>query len=150
MTPTEYARHWRKMNPEKSRALSKRWAQANKEKLREAKRRYYKANREAINARRRRWAAANTPRVLAQNARRRARERFAAVPLTREERARVLAVYERAARVSRKTGIVHHVDHDRPLARGGKHHPDNLIVLPADMNAAKGSKYDSTWDFICS
>ena len=61
-----------------------------------------------------------------------------------------MAIYAKAERLNRETGVKHHVDHDRPLARGGKHHPDNLIVVPAALNLAKGAKYESTMAFLLS
>ena len=38
------------------------------------------------------------------------------------------------------------VDHKIPLAKGGKHHPDNMQYLPAEVNNAKRAKTD----FECS
>jgi len=38
------------------------------------------------------------------------------------------------------SGEEYHVDHIIPLAKGGLHHPDNLQVLPADLNLKKGAK----------
>lgn len=40
----------------------------------------------------------------------------------------------------------HQVDHIVPLAKGGKHHPDNLQYLPSEVNSAKRTKLD----FDCS
>lgn len=40
----------------------------------------------------------------------------------------------------------HQVDHILPIAKGGKHHPDNLQYLPAEVNNAKRAKTD----FDCS
>lgn len=55
----------------------------------------------------------------------------------------IKALYEEAARLTRETGIVHHVDHILPL-RGrlvsGFHTPSNLRVIPATANLRKGSK----------
>ncbi|MGH2487451.1 MAG: hypothetical protein ACRDHE_15710, partial [Ktedonobacterales bacterium] len=40
-------------------------------------------------------------------------------------------------------GSPFHVDHILPLARGGKHHHDNLRVLPARLNLVKNDRLDS-------
>lgn len=85
-----------------------------------------------------------------KKAKRRAQKKVAYVALTREERQRIAALYAEAARRTRETGIPHHVDHDRPLARGGKHHPDNMHVVPADINLAKGAQYASTMEYLLS
>lgn len=81
-------------------------------------------------------------------ARRRALKRSAVVPLTAAEQQRIVSLYADATRRTVETGIVHHVDHDVPLALGGTHHPDNMNVVPAAVNLAKGAKYASLWDFI--
>jgi hypothetical protein len=116
----------------------------------EASRRYRALHPERSAAACRRWQKANPEKMIAQNALRRARKKDAAVPLTAEEKARITALYKEAQRLTRETGEQYHVDHDRPLARGGKHRPENLIVVPARFNLKKGDKYDSMWDFISS
>jgi len=40
------------------------------------------------------------------------------------------------------TGEAYHVDHKKPLSKGGLHHPDNLQVLLGRENLKKGAKYD--------
>jgi hypothetical protein len=75
--------------------------------------------------------------ILANNARRRALHRERVVPLTKEEKKRVDALYAEAVLRSMETGEEHHVDHRLPLSRGGTHHPDNLWVVPMSYNLAK-------------
>lgn len=58
-----------------------------------------------------------------------------------EDRAQVRAVYAEAMAVSRATGVQHHVDHIRPLSRGGEHVIENLQILTAAENLRKGA----TW-----
>ncbi len=81
---------------------------------------------------------------------RRARKAGATRLLTAIERARLQEFYDIAAARTAQTGEQWHVDHDKPLARGGLHHPDNLVLLPADVNIAKGARFDSTIDFLLS
>jgi len=101
---------WRRGNPEKVRRLSRDWLLANKEK------------------------------VIAKNALRRARILQAVGELTVEDRNRIAEIYRARARLSKDTGVVYHVDHVMPLARGGKHHPNNLQLLPAVENLKKGAR----------
>jgi hypothetical protein len=61
--------------------------------------------------------------------------------LSHLERAEILNIYEKAQEVSRQTGIQHHVDHIRPLARGGRHHPSNLQIITAERNLKKGARW---------
>jgi len=69
--------------------------------------------------------------------RRRARN---AVVLTVQEQMQVEAIYQLRIELTRATGVEYHVDHRIPLAKGGKHHPDNLWVIPAVDNLRKGAK----------
>ena len=62
--------------------------------------------------------------------------------LTPAERMAIQAIYEESQRLTKETGVQHHVDHIKPLAAGGRHHPDNLQVITAVENLSKGSKWD--------
>lgn len=70
------------------------------------------------------------------------RRRAQFAQLTDVEKRIVRAVYESASRVSLCTGICHHVDHVVPVARGGKHVPGNLQILPARINQRKHAKLE--------
>lgn len=59
--------------------------------------------------------------------------------LNAEERDRIADIYRRRDLVSEWTGLTYEVDHIVPLARGGKHHPDNLQLLTAAENRRKGA-----------
>lgn len=62
------------------------------------------------------------------------------VHLNEEEKARVEYFYWLAKDLKMITGEPHEVDHIRPISKGGKHHPDNLQVLPRVVNRSKGNK----------
>jgi 5-methylcytosine-specific restriction endonuclease McrA len=82
------------------------------------------------------------PKVRAAHlARVRVRKRNMSINDLRADELKALqAIYELAIRLTRATGIEYHVDHHIPLAKGGKHHPDNLWVIPAAENLRKGAK----------
>ena len=56
----------------------------------------------------------------------------------------IKCIYMLCAKVSEKTGVLHHVDHIIPLKGKnvcGLHVENNLRVIPAKMNLEKGNKY---------
>lgn len=55
------------------------------------------------------------------------------------DREGVLAMYNLAQKFSRITGVKMHVDHIKPLSKGGEHDVKNLQLLAAPLNLAKGS-----------
>lgn len=75
--------------------------------------------------------------------------------LTAEHKAAMRAVYEEAARMTKATGIPHHVDHIVPLKAtcpitrkrnaSGLHIPANLQIIPAADNLSKNCWFDGGW-----
>lgn len=66
----------------------------------------------------------------------------AVVPLTDAAQKRVASLYRLAYALRQRTGESWDVDHCYPLARGGIHHPDNLMVLPTRLNRKKSKRFD--------
>ena len=64
--------------------------------------------------------------------------------LTQADRKSISSIYKQARKLTRETGIEHHVDHIKPLAAGGVHHPDNLQILTAEENLKKGANWKVT------
>jgi 5-methylcytosine-specific restriction endonuclease McrA len=57
--------------------------------------------------------------------------------LSEMQKKEIVMIYEECQRISKQTGIPHHVDHIIPLAKGGLHHPSNLQILTAEENLKK-------------
>lgn len=113
---SEMNKDWRERNHEKRREYHLQ------ERFKEARRQYKKSNPDVI---------------AAQQGRRRELKK---TPLTLEERRRIRAVFRLRDLVSEWTGLPYEVDHIVPLARGGKHHPDNLQLLTAAENRKKAAR----------
>lgn len=93
-----------------------------------------------------RWKKQNVGRVNADTALRKGRLKFATPSwLTDDHHAQIISVYEESARLTKETGVTHHVDHIVPI-RGknvsGLHVPWNLQILTADENHLKNNKFD--------
>lgn len=141
---------WAAKNPEKNRAsILKYRARARDEKNRKSRERYAatdgaaarayrKANRERLLQYMKDWRRNNLGKYNAAQAARRARKRNLAIPLTEVERLQIRAIYVEARALTEAFGEPYHVDHIKPLAKGGEHHPSNLQILRGVDNARKG------------
>ncbi len=146
---------------EKCRLSAQAWKAKNKERMLEKQRQYQRANREALNEKRRIKFKENPELYRAyiesqrENFRRNKRAYYRRKPWVKcaEQAVRrskmqtdkadlevIKEIYECCARISKCTGVPHHVDHIVPLALGGRHEPSNLQVLPAVLNMRKGYK----------
>jgi hypothetical protein len=94
---------------------------------------------QGLREKKRLYKKANPHKVAEHKARRRARMRGSSVPLTPAEVEEMRRIYKLRAVMSELRGEPYHVDHVVPLAKGGKHHPSNLEVIPASENYLKGS-----------
>jgi len=87
----------------------------------------------------------NRPYYVAKDAERRA-GKIKATPrwLSKEDREQIRRIYDVRQKVSKRTGVEHHVDHIVPLKGEnicGLHVPWNLAIIPAKMNLSKGNKH---------
>lgn len=113
-------RTWWRNNPEKARVLAKRKYNNQPREVRLAKARPHLAMRRARKAQ-------QTP------------------PLSKDQKNIIKCFYDQAARLEKKLGLKFHVDHIKPLARGGLHEPKNLQVLPKRINQIKNAHQEFRW-----
>ena len=153
---TARVREWRKNNPERNKEI-------NKQPTKEQKQRYAKSARgqEVNRAKETRWKENNPGRKaeLAREAYHKDPDRFIQKVVDRSKRLRnaspkwltgadkklIAKIYRRARYLTKKTGILHHVDHVIPLNGElvcGLHVPSNLQILIACVNQAKGNYFD--------
>jgi len=124
----EYQRAYREANAVKIAERDRAYREANAVKIAERNRAYYEANPHLVNAQTARRRAAQLQRTVAWS-----------------DAVAIATLYEIAARVSRCTGIKHHVDHVVPLQGrkvSGLHVPLNLRVVPAPLNLRKNNRFE--------
>ncbi len=123
----EYSAAYRARNPERRKESALKWARANIDQQR--------ATGKA-------WREANPAKLAAKSSARRALK-MRATPSWVDEN-EMLRVYEEAKRVSRETGIEHHVDHIVPLKSKlvcGLHCEANLQILTGSENLSKCNRF---------
>lgn len=121
---------WLARNPEKAKAASARWKEKNAARTRELSRASAKA-----------WKQSNRGKARAHEAAREA-AKIRATPLWADKK-KIEQFYIEAARLTKETGILHHVDHIFPLNSKfvcGLHCEANLQVLTAFDNISKGNR----------
>jgi hypothetical protein len=133
--------NWQQSNPEKMRGYYRTYDARHPEKVR-AKKAIWAAN----NVERRRelmrlWSSVNSHRMKANARRREARMLNQLHPEHDIEAER--QIHRECEALSKATGVIHHVDHIIPLARGGWHHHQNMQILPGALNI--GKHHDPFW-----
>ncbi len=108
---------------------------ADPEKHRAARRAYYAANKDRVKSQAKSSRQRRLPTILASNAKRKADLRNATPP--NADLSAIARIYALAKRLESITGQKYHVDHVIPLAKGGLHHQDNLVVMRQDYNTRK-------------
>lgn len=148
---------WQKNNPDKARANSKRFYENNKESEKERRKKWVESNPNWIKDYAKQYRIDNSERfkkydaeylqdnkaaIYAKTARRRAIKKQASVSWADHEK--IKDIYTECIKISKETGIVHHVDHIIPLQSKyicGLHVETNLQILPWYENLTKLNKF---------
>jgi hypothetical protein len=139
------AAKWAKDHPERVNEQQRKARASNPEAYRAKQRLRRESNREQFRRWGREWRKRN-PEKWSEMIKRAKYARLGATPkwLTREHRKQIVSFYKEAIRLTKETGVPHHVDHIHPI-RGkrscGLHVPWNLQVLPWHENLSKSNKF---------
>jgi len=146
-------------NCDKIRERKKKYRVENREIIRNRDKEHYKNNREVKLKRQKEYVQNNRDKVNTWVANRRARKLNACPDWLTQEHHNVIAdLYATAQKLTKETGIPHHVDHIVPLKGksydlgtkrmrhtiSGLHVPWNLQVVSEEENLSKGCRY-SEW-----
>ena len=129
-----YKRNYNLINRDKNKSYSKN---------------YHAGHREIILQRQRLYRKNNMDKDAARTAKRRATKRRLTPELTQEEEQLIDLLYT----WSDLLGHGFQVDHIVPLSRGGRHHPNNMHIIPRIQNLSKKDSdpkdfYGGFYDFI--
>jgi hypothetical protein len=116
------------------------WRQKNAEKRQDYNRKHYSENRETLLKKYKEWASRNHDKTAALAAKRRCTLLNATPPWA--DLKKIQSFYTEAKRLTKETGIAHHVDHIYPLKGkyvSGLHCEYNLQILTATENIRKGN-----------
>lgn len=138
----EIKRIWRENNKEYLREKRKLQYEQNKEKENQQSRAYKDLHREEINSKRAQFLRENPEINRAAAGRYRSAKRRAIPAWANFEK--ILEIYREAVRLTKETGIPHHVDHIVPLQSKwvcGLHVETNLQILTKSENSSKSNRH---------
>lgn len=136
----EWAREYYKVNTDTIKNKVKVWSEENRDKVDDKHKRWRKNNPDRFKKIQQKYRFSNRDKMADKEARRRANMKVD--DLTEVQKKQIEDLYWLAKDLYAVSGQVYHVDHILPIAKGGKHVPENLQILPDDLNLSKGSKLD--------
>jgi len=141
---------YRDKNEDKIKKSRKKSRLENEDKIKKQKKEYRDNNKERIKELRqinikktklhRSSDRGKSVRAKAE-AKRRAIKILGAFENTNHENYLIECLYKFCQFKTSETEIQHHVDHIKPLSKGGKHNPSNLQILTAEANLQKSNTY---------
>ena len=141
-----YNKAYREVNKEKEKEYRKEYNQANKEKLSAYHKAWYEDNKEKIKTQNKAWKEANKGKVNAGVQAYQTKKKERNYITSSEDKQMAEWVYIMRSKLTETTDIVWHVDHIKPLSKGGKHSLNNLQIVPATWNLQKNNNNEERWN----
>jgi len=131
-----------------SNAATKAWMMSNKERRAKYRKEYYINNRDREISKMKEWSSNNKIKhnIIKAKHKKANRSKFTALESARRARSKLrlteLESFELDViyNISSMLGDEYHIDHIRPLSKGGLHHPDNLQIINKSENLKKNDK----------
>ena len=151
-----YLYKWRKLNPDKFRAIQDKWDAKSEDRLkaaasalylanRDAKilyaKEYYETNKEKITPKKKAWQSENLEACRISHHKRRAKKQDSGGTLSKGLSKKLYSLQKgKCPCCGLPLGKNYHMDHIVPLARGGAHTDDNIQLLTQRCNNQKHAK----------
>ncbi len=141
-----YQKYWWKTNQTRKAAYNKAYQEKHRVEIAAYRKCYRAANSDRMRTNKKRWQRANPDKVKAMNYRAnlRRRARIAHVPFERVDRE---VIFQADAYHCVYCGSTEKltIDHIVPLAKGGAHIEENLVIACRSCNGSKGTKTLVVW-----
>ena len=137
---------WVNKNQEEYKKYQSKYKEENVDRILAYNKQYHTDNKEKIKIKKKIYKESNLEKVTVRKTAALARYRAKKLNQTPEnqtdlEKALILALYTAARILGNTCGEAFHIDHIKPISKGGLHSFDNLQILTAADNLSKGNKY---------
>lgn len=136
-----YQKDYAEKNPEKIKQRKKSYYITNKDKCLDRNRSNYIKNKDKINTLNAKWKKLNPDIVNAYNQKRRSIKKKSGGSFTKYDLKKIfISQMGKCACCDKDISSKYHIDHIKPLAKGGSNWPENIQLLSPACNLQKGTK----------
>ena len=142
---------WRSLKAQEAlRKRQKTYRDSHKEEAKKYSEKYRKENRPELLKKKRAYQRKNLAAHVARAKAYKYKIKEEYNKLSKKNRNTISTIYEANQRISECLGVAFHVDHIKPLSKGGEHAPENLQIVPAKWNLSKSNNNNDRFPYNTS